>query len=215
LIKQYKGGKTLNALPFRNIAVLRFIMGGLKYTGREEPPLFVRNFYWLDEQIGWYTSAGPQRLLIADDPPARNAEHDAREDRLVLTGAKTVPNYKIEVVHGMKAGPATVDSRDVFFVDIQGTPIHDLPTSELVSQFESVDTSMDDAFEVDYDADPTDVQIRRSIPMPRRIAMPINKRSFPQLPAKQSQELSPATKKHKTANNVKASVPKMQEEIQR
>ena len=206
LIKKYQGERTLNALPIRRIVVLRFIMAGLKHTGKEQPLLFVRYFYWLDEQIGWYTPAGPQRLFISDDPyPVSDAEHDAREDWFVFTGAKTMPNYKIKVVDGEKAGPPTVDPRDVdprdvFFVDIQGNPIDDLPTSELVSQLESVDTSMDDAFEVDYDADPTDVQIR-SIPMPRCIPMPVNNRSFPQLPFEQSQELSPATKKHKPGHD--------------
>jgi RNA:NAD 2'-phosphotransferase (TPT1/KptA family) len=87
--------ENLSRLPMKEFPFLLYLMGSMKQKNHDQPEIFVRYIYFLNEQVGWETQFGPLRLYISEDTqPMSDEEHDAIQEWKFKRGEIPCPHYR-------------------------------------------------------------------------------------------------------------------------
>ena len=150
----------LRALKSEEFFVFLFIMASTKMRGHQQPSLFVKYIYYLNDKIGWTTPYGPLRRFLAEDfNPKSEREYQESEMWLIEHGLKERPDIHMDFAEGALApmledAPVLLALTDVDRTISESSPPKQVSQPEEEERKEDSKTPID--IEVDYDPDETE-----------------------------------------------------------
>ena len=150
----------LSSLKLNEFQVFLFIMVSTKAKNEQQPSLFVKYIYYLNDNIGWTTPYGPLRRFLAEDyNPKSEKEHNESEMWLVEHGLKEQANIQVVEVEGV---PEPIPEHEIIFLecDKEHRIISEYIPPKQVSQpdEEGMEVNTETPLDIEVDYDPDDME---------------------------------------------------------